>query len=76
MMPSAQTLRVRAVLEEQVTPAFKGLSDVVALRQLWEVLAARATVPDEVVGGLAAKVVSVNEYEIAVADIPSPITTG
>jgi epsilon-lactone hydrolase len=47
-MPSAQSLRVRAVLEEQVTPAFKGLSDVAALRQLWEVLAARSIVPDEV----------------------------
>ncbi|GAC1471833.1 MAG: hypothetical protein PVSMB3_03980 [Candidatus Dormibacteraceae bacterium] len=31
---------------------------------------------DQVVGRLGAKVVSVNEYEIAVADIPSPITTG
>lgn len=48
-MPSAQSLRVRAVIEEQVTPAFKGLSDVAALRQLWEVIAARSTpVPDEV----------------------------
>jgi len=49
MMPSAQSLQVRAVVEEQVTPAFKGLSDVAALRRLWEVLAARSTpVPDEV----------------------------
>jgi epsilon-lactone hydrolase len=49
MMPSAQSLRIRAVLEEQVTPVFKGLSDVAALRQLWEVLAARSTpVPDEI----------------------------
>jgi len=49
VMPSAHSLRVRAVVEEQVTPAFKGLSDVAALRQLWEVLAARSTpVPDEV----------------------------
>jgi epsilon-lactone hydrolase len=49
MMPSEQSLRVRAVLEEQVTPAIKGLSDVAALRRLWEVLAARSTpVPDEV----------------------------
>lgn len=47
-MPSEQSLRVRAVLEEQVTPAFKGLSDVAALRQLWEVLSARTIVPDEV----------------------------
>lgn len=47
-MPSAQSLRVRAVLEEQVTPAFKGLSEVAALRKLWEVLAARSIVPDEV----------------------------
>jgi len=48
-MPSAQALRVRAVLEEQVTPAFKGLSDVVAMRKLWEVLATRSTpVPDGV----------------------------
>jgi len=49
MMPSAQSLRVRAVVEEQITPALKGLSDVGALRQLWEVLAARSgPVPDEV----------------------------
>jgi monoterpene epsilon-lactone hydrolase len=48
-MPSPQSLRVRAVVEEQITPALKGLSDVGALRQLWEVLAARSTpVPDEV----------------------------
>jgi monoterpene epsilon-lactone hydrolase len=48
MMPGEQSLRVRAVIEEQVTPAFKGLSDVTALRQLWDVLAARSTPPDEV----------------------------
>ena len=48
-MPSAQSLRIRAALEEQVTPVLKGLSDVAALRQLWEVLAARSgPVPDEV----------------------------
>ena len=47
-MPSEQGLRVRAVLEDQVTPAFKGLSDVPAFRQLWEVLAATSVVPDDV----------------------------
>jgi hypothetical protein len=31
---------------------------------------------DQVVSGLGAEAVSVNEYQIAVVDIPSPITTG
>ncbi len=48
-MPSAQSVQVRAIIEEQVTPLFKGLSDVAAVRQLWEVLAARsAPAPDEI----------------------------
>jgi monoterpene epsilon-lactone hydrolase len=48
-VPSEQALRVRTVLVEQVTPSFKGLSNVAAMRQLWEVLAARSTpVSDEV----------------------------
>ena len=47
-MPSEQTMRVRAMLEEQVTPIFKGVTDVAVARQVWEVLAARQVVPDEV----------------------------
>jgi epsilon-lactone hydrolase len=47
-MSSQQTQRVRDVIEKQVTPVFKGVTDVPTLRRLWETLSARSVVPTEV----------------------------